>query len=80
MRPGIHRASDTTARWFRQCITLARRHPVRAAMLLPLPPLLLLLPLYAVLLAPFTPSLSDLRKARIESPSVLLSLDGMALD
>jgi hypothetical protein len=33
-----------------------------------------------VLLAPFTPSLSDLRKARIESPSVLLSLDGMALD
>ena len=79
MHPAIHRAGDTTARWFRQGITLARRHPVRAAMLLPLL-LALLLRLYAVLLAPFTPSLSDLRKERIESPSVLLSLDGMALD
>ena len=75
MHPAIRRAGDTTARWFRQGIKLARCHPVRAAMLPPLP-----LPLYAVLLAPFTPSLSDLRKARIESPSVLLSLDGMALD
>ena len=55
-------------------MALARRHPVRAGLLLPL-----LLPLYALVLVPFTPGISELRKARIESPSVLLSTDGMVL-
>ena len=34
---------------------------------------------YAVVLIPFTPSTSDLRKAKIEQPSVLMSSDGKRL-
>lgn len=37
------------------------------------------LAIYAVLLIPFTPAISDIRKARIEQPSVLLSADGREL-
>ncbi|WP_151637626.1 penicillin-binding protein 1A [Noviherbaspirillum aerium] len=34
---------------------------------------------YAILLIPFTPSIADLRKAKAESPSVLMSEDGKEL-
>src|SRR5687767_8630583 len=34
---------------------------------------------YAVILIPFTPSISDLRKAKIDQPSVLISADGKRL-
>jgi penicillin-binding protein 1A len=34
---------------------------------------------YAVILIPFTPSISDLRKAKIDRPSVLISSDGKPL-
>jgi penicillin-binding protein 1A len=40
---------------------------------------LALLVLYAVLLIPFTPSIADLRKAKIDQPSVLMSADGKRL-
>src|SRR3954447_11335486 len=53
---------------------LARRHPVRAALLLPV-----LLLAYVLVLIPFTPSISDLRKAKSEVPSVVLSSDGVVL-
>src|SRR5918996_4399089 len=34
---------------------------------------------YAVILIPFTPSISDIRKAKIDQPSVLISSDGRRL-
>jgi len=40
---------------------------------------LALLVLYAALLIPFTPSIADLRKAKIDQPSVLISSDGVRL-
>ena len=47
---------------------------MRAVLLLPA-----LLLLYGLLLVPFTPSIDDLRRAKIESPSVLLASDGSVL-
>jgi penicillin-binding protein 1A len=38
-----------------------------------------LLCLYAVILIPFTPSIADLRKAKMEQPSILISVDGQRL-
>jgi penicillin-binding protein 1A len=40
---------------------------------------LALLAAYAVILIPFTPSISDVRKAKIDQPSVLISSDGKRL-
>src|SRR5262249_44157296 len=40
---------------------------------------LALLFVYAVILIPFTPSISNLRKAKIDQPSVLISVDGKRL-
>ena len=39
----------------------------------------LLLLLYALLLIPFTPSIADLRKAKTDKPSVVISVDGQRL-
>ncbi len=51
-----------------------RRHPVRSALVLPGAVLL-----YALVLIPFTPSIEDLRKARLEEPSKIVSADGVVL-
>src|SRR5687768_6838355 len=51
-----------------------RRHPVFAAVLLPA-----LAALYVLALIPFTPSIGDLRKAKQEQPTVVLSADGKEL-
>ena len=51
-----------------------RRHPWRTVLAVPLA-----LALYTVALLPFTPSIGDLRKAKQESPSVVLSADGKEL-
>src|SRR5262245_64618826 len=40
---------------------------------------LALLFVYAVILIPFTPSIANLRKAKIDQPSVLISVDGKRL-
>ena len=40
---------------------------------------LVLLILYTLLLIPFTPSIADLRKAKAEKPSVVMSVDGQRL-
>ncbi len=74
MTPALQRAAAFAAEPFRRVVAIARRHPVRAALL---PPTLLLL--YALALLPFTPSVGDLRKAKSESPSVLLASDGTVL-
>ncbi len=53
---------------------MARRHPLRSVLVLPILALL-----YVLVLIPFTPSIGDLRKAKSELPSVLLALDGTVL-
>src|SRR4051812_44732724 len=51
-----------------------RRHPILAALALPA-----LLLLYVLILIPFTPGISDLRKARSATASVVMSSDGVVL-
>ncbi|MDB5897077.1 MAG: Peptidoglycan glycosyltransferase [Ramlibacter sp.] len=74
MTPAFTRARDWALLQFRRGVALARAHPVRAALL---PPALLLA--YLLVLIPFTPSISDLRKAKTEVPTMVLSADGVTL-
>jgi len=59
---------------FRRLADAARRHPVRAVLLLPG-----LMLLYVLVLIPFTPSIGDLRRVKAETPSVVMSSDGVVL-
>ena len=68
------RAAAVAAEQSRRLWGMAKAHPVRAALALPA-----LMLLYVLALVPFTPSIGDLRKAKSESPSVLLSADGVVL-
>jgi penicillin-binding protein 1A len=74
MTPALIRARDWALARLRSGVALARRHPVRTALL---PPALLLA--YLLLLVPLTPSISDLRKAKTEVPTIVLSADGVTL-
>jgi penicillin-binding protein 1A len=74
MSPAFARAQAWAVDQLRRARDLARRHPVRTALL---PPALLLL--YVLVLIPFTPSISDLRKAKSEVPTVVMSADGVVL-
>ena len=53
---------------------LIKQYPVRSALALPA-----LMLLYVLVLIPFTPGIGDLRKAKSETPSVLLASDGTVL-
>jgi penicillin-binding protein 1A len=55
------------------------RHPTRRGVLITFatPPALVLL--YVIVLIPFTPSISDIRKARVDQPAQILSADGKLL-
>ncbi|TAM51316.1 MAG: penicillin-binding protein [Paraburkholderia sp.] len=55
------------------------RHPTRRGVLFALatPPALVVL--YVLVLIPFTPSISDIRKARVDRPAQILSADGKLL-
>ncbi len=55
------------------------RHPTRRGVLLAVAAVPALLLLYVLLLIPFTPSISDLRKAKTAKPSMVLSADGKEL-
>ena len=55
------------------------RHPTRRGVAWGIAALPVLLLLYALLLIPFTPSISDLRKAKTAKPSVVMSADGQEL-
>ncbi|MDB5964430.1 MAG: penicillin-binding protein [Polaromonas sp.] len=55
------------------------RHPTLRGFAWALAALLALLLLYVLVLIPFTPSISDLRKAKTAKPSMVLSADGEAL-
>jgi penicillin-binding protein 1A len=58
----------------RQAAVIARRHPWRTALALPV-----LVLLYVLILIPFTPGIGDLRKAKSEVPTIVLSSDGVVL-
>lgn len=55
------------------------RHPTRRGVALGLAAIPVLLLLYVLVLIPFTPSISDLRKAKTAKPSVVMSSDGKEL-
>jgi penicillin-binding protein 1A len=74
MTPALARARAWAVDHLRLARDWARRHPVRAVLLLPA-----LLVAYVLVLIPFTPSTADLRKARSEVPTVVLSADGVVL-
>jgi len=74
MSPTLHRAATLATEQFQRLLGLIKRHPVRAAFVLPA-----LMLLYVLLLIPFTPGIGDLRKAKSEVPSVLLASDGTVL-
>ena len=64
--------------WWAAAVRLARRLGWRGA-LLALAALPALLLLYALLLIPFTPAISDIRKAATEQPAQIMSADGRKL-
>src|SRR4029453_5292704 len=74
MTPAATRALEYARDQFRRVRDAARRHPYRAVLLLPA-----LVLLYILVLIPFTPSVSDLRRARSEVPARVLSSDGVVL-
>ena len=55
------------------------RHPTRRGVLLTLAAVPALFLLYVLILIPFTPSISDIRKAASEQPAQILSADGKKL-
>lgn len=74
MIPALHRAAALATAQARRLAAAIRRHPWRAAGVLPA-----LVLLYVLVLIPFTPGIGDLRKAKSEAPSVLLAQDGSVL-
>ena len=74
MHPLLHRATAFAAQQSRRFLALIKAYPVRAAFAVPA-----LVVLYVLVLIPFTPSVGDLRKAKSETPSVLMASDGTVL-
>jgi len=64
---------DPSLGWPARCKALAKAVMASAAIGV------VLLAIYTIILIPFTPSIADLRKAKAETPSVLLSADGKEL-
>src|SRR5687768_1991289 len=74
MNQTLRRAATFVHEQLRCLAGLARWHLVRAALLLPALALL-----YVLMLIPFTPGITDLRKAKSATPSVVMSSDGVIL-
>ena len=74
MPPQLTRAKELSADFLRRTWALAKRHPVLTSLVLPG-----LVLVYVLVLLPFTPSTADLRKAKNEVPSVVMSVDGVVL-
>jgi penicillin-binding protein 1A len=74
MHPTLRRAAALATEQLRRFMGVIKRHPYRAALVLPA-----LMLLYVLLLIPFTPGIGDLRKAKSEVPSQLLASDGTVL-
>jgi penicillin-binding protein 1A len=74
MNQALGRAATFVHEQSRRLAALARRHPWRAALLLPA-----LMLVYVLALIPFTPGIDELRKAKSATPSVVMSADGIIL-
>lgn len=74
MNPAMRQWLAAAGSRLRAGAQVLRRHPWRAAALLPALALL-----YVLLLVPFTPSIANLRKARVDAPAALVSADGVVL-
>ncbi len=74
MPPFVRRAALFVDDLARRGLVVIRRHPVLSALALPA-----LLLAYVLLLIPLTPGIADLRKAKTDTPSVLMSVDGVVL-
>jgi penicillin-binding protein 1A len=74
MVPAVARAAAQAAELARRVGQAIRRHRVRSALALPA-----LFLVYVLVLIPFTPSTTDLRKAKSEVPAVVMSADGVVL-
>ncbi len=55
------------------------RHPTRRGVALALAALPVLLLLYVLILIPFTPSIRNIEKARVQQPAIVLSSDNVEL-
>ena len=74
MNSFLQNAAAFAAKHLRRIWEAARRHPVRAALVLPAMFLLYVLAVY-----PFTPGIGELKRAKSETPSRVLSSDGVVL-
>ncbi|GAB3767102.1 transglycosylase domain-containing protein [Ramlibacter monticola] len=74
MKRATEGVTGRAASGLRRIAGAIRRHPWRAALALPLA-----LVVYTAALLPFTPSIGDIKKAKQEQPSVVLSADGKEL-
>src|SRR3954464_6336096 len=74
MSSSLQNGASFAAKYLRRLRDAARRHPVRAVLLLPA-----LLLLYVLALYPFTPGIGELKRVKAETPSRVLSYDGVLL-
>ncbi|TWO71598.1 penicillin-binding protein [Caenimonas sedimenti] len=74
MKAAFERLSQFSARAWRRTSGAVRRHPWRTLAALPA-----LAIAYVLVLVPFTPSIGDIKKAKQEQPTVVLSADGKEL-
>jgi penicillin-binding protein 1A len=74
VRPQLEAARAFALDRGRRLVGVIRRHPYRAALVLPV-----LGVLYVLALIPFTPGVDHLRKAKSATPSTVLSADGVVL-
>ncbi len=74
MTPVLQRAADFAGGLFRRLAAVIRRHPIKTALVLPV-----FVMAWVLALVPYTPGTGDLKKAKIATPSVLLSADGVVL-
>ncbi|HSV53903.1 MAG TPA: transglycosylase domain-containing protein [Burkholderiaceae bacterium] len=74
MRSILARAAAFSAERFRRTWQAVRRHPVRVLVFVPVAALA-----YVLALIPLTPGIGDIRKAKAEQPTVVLSADGKEL-
>jgi len=74
MAPFLQSGAAFAANFLRRLWDAVRRHPIRAVLVLPA-----MLLLYVLALYPFTPGIGELKKAKSEAPSKVLSSDGVVL-
>ena len=74
MTPVLQLAADFAGGLFRRLAAVIRRHPIKTALVLPV-----FVMAWVLALVPYTPGTGDLKKAKIATPSVLLSADGVVL-